>query len=208
VSFDSEVRKTNVPRNDANFGIGTLVSGHPAWATKFSEFAFLEILIEAPALHLIHRFVEFRLRDRLVDETLAAPEFAEIPGVIFEFRRHSPFSKAADISRCRHPIAFSAAIERIEIGAQRFRARCDPDPPERMKPVFDDLAQPELFRPSRSAAATDSRLDLAVEQRFEAGSEAPGIDRLDVLERQIAFEPVRNVEVAAGALAYRYRNIP
>src|SRR5262245_4620176 len=50
--------------------------------------AVLEILVETPALDLIHHLLELRARDRLIDEALAAPELAEVPGVmVLEFRR-------------------------------------------------------------------------------------------------------------------------
>ena len=50
-------------------------------------------------------------------------------------------------------------------------------------------------------------LDLAVEQRLQPRAEAAGVDGLDVLERQIFFQPVGHVEMAAGAHADRDRNV-
>src|ERR1700687_5579877 len=43
------------------------------------EALVLDILIEPPALDLIHHLAEFRVRNRLVDETFAAAEAGEVP---------------------------------------------------------------------------------------------------------------------------------
>src|ERR1700722_666770 len=52
------------------------------------ELAVLEIIVKPPALDLIHHLVEFRARDGLVDEALAAAEAGEIPRMRgLEFRR-------------------------------------------------------------------------------------------------------------------------
>src|SRR5215831_4722207 len=55
---------------------------------KTCEFAFLEMLIKSPTLHLSHHIFELRFRDRFVDEPLAAREFAEIPTRCLEFSRY------------------------------------------------------------------------------------------------------------------------
>src|SRR6202035_5918511 len=53
------------------------------------ELAVLQIIIKPPALDLIHHLVEFRPRDGLVDEALAAAEAGEIPWMRgFELGRH------------------------------------------------------------------------------------------------------------------------
>src|ERR1700730_2993242 len=53
------------------------------------ELAVLQIIIEPPALDLIHHLVELRARDCLVDEALAAAEAGKIPWMRgLEFRRY------------------------------------------------------------------------------------------------------------------------
>src|SRR6185436_8307528 len=46
-------------------------------------------------------------------------------------------------------------------------------------------------------------LHFAVQQRAQARAEAAGVHRLDVLERQVFFQPEGHVEMAAGAHADR-----
>jgi hypothetical protein len=54
--------------------------------------------------------------------------------------------------------------------------------------VFDDLAKPELLGHRDLRRQQRRRLDLAVEQRLEAGAEAAGVHRLDVGQRQVLFQ--------------------
>ena len=76
-----------------------------------------------------------------------------------------------------------------------------------MEAVLDDLAQAELLGHRDLRRQQARGLDLAVEQRLEPRAEAAGVDRLDVGERQVLLQPIRHVEMAAGAHADRDRNV-
>lgn len=56
---------------------------------QFFEIAILQMLIEPPALDLLHHFVELRFLNRLIHEPLTAGETAEVPLPIREFFRHA-----------------------------------------------------------------------------------------------------------------------
>src|SRR6202008_3597125 len=80
-------------------------------------------------------------------------------------------------------------------------------PPEGVELVGDDLAQAELSRHVDLRRQQARPLDLALEQRLEPRAEAAGVDRLDILERQILLQPERHVEVTAGPQAHGDRYI-
>ena len=93
------------------------------------------------------------------------------------------------------------AVEAAQIGAHVLERRVLGHPPERVELVRHDHAKPELSCHVDLRRQQARRLDLAVEQRLQPRAEAAGVDGLDVLERQILLQPIRHVEVAAGAHA-------
>src|SRR6516164_297660 len=141
-----------------------------------------EILVEPPALDLIEHLVEFRTRYRLIDETLAAAEFAEVPMVdVFELRRHRKLPQRQISGKIGVERSFGA-IERAQIASHDVGRRMLRHPPQRMKSILDDLAQAELFGHRDLRRQQARGLDLAVEQGAQARAEAAGIDGLDVLK--------------------------
>src|SRR5262249_29199546 len=155
---------------------------------QLAEVALLEELIEAPALHLRQGVVEFRLRDRLVDEAFAAAELLEIPRVIgLELGRHRELPQRQEFLQI--PVErLLAALQRVEIGADHLGRRSLRRPPQRMEAVLDDLAQAELLGHRDLRREQARGLDLAVEQRLEPRAEAAGVDGLDVGERQVLLQ--------------------
>ena len=50
-------------------------------------------------------------------------------------------------------------------------------------------------------------IDLTIQQRLQTSAESTDIDRLDVIERYVFLEPVRNVEVTSGTHSNGNRNV-
>src|SRR5579884_34525 len=97
------------------------------------EAAVLEILIESPALDLIHHLVEFRSRNRLIHEALAAAEAGEIPCLqVLELGRHGKPPQRQIFFEIGVERRFGA-VERAQIGGDDLRRRAVRHPPERMK---------------------------------------------------------------------------
>src|SRR5436190_24069445 len=169
--------------------------------------AVVQILVQAPALDLIEHLVEFRARDGLVDEALAAAELAEVPGMVaLELGRHRQLpERQIFVEVLVHRLL--RAVECAQIREHHARIGRLRHPPQGVKGVLDDLAQAELLGHRDLRRQKACRLDLAVEQGLEPRTEAAGIDHLDVLERQIFFQPIGHVEMAAGAHAHRYGHV-
>src|SRR5437773_12423161 len=87
------------------------------------EGAFLEMLIEAPALDLLEHAFELLAGDRLVDEALAAGEAAGVPFAVLEFGWDAVPPKRQVLRQVglERPLG---AIERAKIAAQIGRASC------------------------------------------------------------------------------------
>src|SRR5262249_28070507 len=116
-----------------------------------------------PAPHLRQGVVELRLRDALVDEALAAPEFLEVPRVIaLEFRRHRELPQRQEFFQILVE-RLLGALQRVEIAAHAVRRRAARYPPRRMEAVLDDLAQAELIRHRDLRRQQARGLALAVE---------------------------------------------
>src|ERR1051326_2317566 len=131
------------PSASATAGFEAELSG--CRSRELAEIALFEELVEAPALHLRQGVVELRLRDRLVDEALAAAELREIPRVVgLELRRHRELPQRQVFLEILVE-RFLGALQGVEIGAHDVRRRGLRRPPQRMEAVLDDLAQAELL---------------------------------------------------------------
>src|SRR5205085_12318768 len=156
-----------------------------------------QVLIEVPALDLLERLVELGLWQRLVDEALAARELAEVPHAQADEVWRNRLLPERQVLRQIGLQGLLGAIEAAEIRAHVLERRRLRHPPERVKLIGNDLAQAELARHVDLRRQQAGGLDFTVEQCFEARAEAAGVHGLDLFQRQILFQPERNVEMAA-----------
>ncbi len=121
------------------------------------------MLIEAPALDLLHDFVELSLWNRFVDESFAATEFAEIPFAVLEFggdREPPQRQKSAEIGIER----IFSAIERSEVAGEHVGRHVVRHPPDRVERILQDRAQTKLLGHIDLRRQQARRFHFAVEQ--------------------------------------------
>src|SRR5256885_17151672 len=83
------------------------------------EVAFLQVLVEAPALDLLEHAFELLAGDRLVDETLASGEAAVVPFLLLEFGWDAVPPQRQVLGEIRLERALGA-VERAQIAAHAF----------------------------------------------------------------------------------------
>src|SRR5215831_3527539 len=162
------------------------------------ERTLLQVLVEAPALHLLEYLVKFGARDRLVYKALAPAEAAVVPLAVLEFGGYAVLPQR-QIARQVGLERALGAVQGAKVTTYAVPRRGVRHPPERVELVRDDLPQPQLLGHVDLRRQKARGFDLPVEKRGQARAEAADVDGLDVLERKIFLQAERNVEMAARA---------
>src|SRR5262245_22569741 len=160
------------------------------------ELGAVHLASHAPALDRRHDLRQLLGGIRRKDEALPDTPALDAPRAIGELRRDAlgPQRQVAREIPIELPVR---ARQRREVAAQHVAVARLVYPPERVELAAEDHAQAELLGHVDLRIEQARRLDLTLQQRIEPATEAA--DRLDpdLGERQIAFESVGHVVVAA-----------